>query len=270
MPGQHKTTSRRIAFLTTILLAGCAAAAALGDATSRRMPQDTHGARKQKLPLEQLYIVTQAIFHNDPKWVDHILEIRPESGGVLIREIRIAPHSPSCPRNVTVRAIERTLPDTTAAKVTAKFPICSYEEEDVAGMISVAKFEGTLSSTDDSATQTIVATCGTKHKMFELPDEESLRFEALRHADAHIAAFWDIAGAIEDHAFGEDFSLAKVTPEEDKKFQALGTKVVPEIKSGRYDQGFADQSCPYAECQAHNAVSALQGYTGPIFACPKK
>lgn len=228
------------------------------------------GHKKKIPPLEQLYVVTQAIFHNDPKWVDHILDIRPGSEGVLIREIRIAPLNASCPRSVTVRAIDRTLPSTTVEKVAAKFQICSYAEEDVAGMINVAKHEGTVSSTDDSASQTIVATCGTKQKMFELPDEETLRFEALRHADAHVAAFWDLAATIEDRAFGEDFSLAKVTPEEDKKFQALGAKVFSEIKSGRYDQGFADQFCPYAECQAHNAASALQGYTGAIFDCPRK
>jgi len=249
---------------------GCTAAGNLSNAQSGfGAPAATPNSQKQKLPVEQLYLVTQAIFHNDPKWVDHILEIRPEASGVLIRDIRIAPLSPACPHNVTVRAIERTLPDTTIAKVTAKFPICSYEEDDVAGMINVAKFEGAVSSPDDSASQTIVATCGKKHKMFELPDEDALRFEALRHADTHVAAFWDLAATMEARAFGEDFSLAKVTVDEDKKFQDLGAKAVPEIKSGRYDQGFADQSCPYAECQDHNVASALQGYTGPIFECPK-
>jgi hypothetical protein len=106
--------------------------------------------------------------------------------------------------------------------------------------------------------------------MFELPDQESLRFEALQHADKHVSDFWDLAATIEAHAFGGDFSLAKLTPEEDKQAQDLGARLVPEIKSGHYDQGFSDQSCPYAECSAHNAASSLQGYTGPIFSCPKE
>ena len=223
-----------------------------------------------KPPLENVYVVTQATFHSGVKWVDHILEVRPQGDDVLVREIRIAPLDKDCPHHVTVRAVERVMPNTTVKKVTMKFPICAFEEDVVEGMINVTKREGSLSVTDDTASQTIVARCGTQQKMFELPDQESLRFEALQHADKHVTDFWDLAATMEGHAFGNDFSLAKLTPDEDKQAQDLGAKLVPEIKSGRYDQGFADQSCPYAECSAHNAASALQGYTGPIFSCPKE
>lgn len=219
--------------------------------------------------LEKFYIVTQANFHADPKWVDHILDISPQGSDVLVREIRIAPLNPACPHNVTVRAIERVMPGTSVRQLTIKFPICSYAEDDVAGMISVARHPAdSTTNDDDTANQTIVAGCSTKQKMFELPDQESLRFEALSHADSHVAAMWDMAAAIESRAFGEDFSLAKVTGAPDQEAQALGAKLISEIKSGKYDQGFADGSCPYAECRDHNAASALQGYSGPIYACP--
>jgi hypothetical protein len=223
-----------------------------------------------KPPLETFYVITQATFHSGVKWVDHILEVLPRGDDVLVREIRIAPLDKDCPHHVTVRAVERVLPNTTVKKVAVKFPLCAFEEDVVEGMINVAKREGSLSVTDDAASQTIVARCGTQQKMFELPDPESLRFEALQLADKHVTDFWDLAATMEAHAFGSDFSLAKLTPEEDKQTQNLGAKLVPEIKSGRYDQGFADQSCPYAECSAHNAASALQGYTGPILSCPKE
>jgi hypothetical protein len=223
-----------------------------------------------KPPLENFYVVTQATFHSGVKWVDHILEVRPQGDDVLVREIRIAPLDKDCPHHVTVRAVERVMPNTTVKKLTVKFPICAFEEDVVEGMISVVKREESLSVTDDAASQTIVARCGSQQKMFELPDQETLRFEALQHADKHVTDFWDLAATMEAHAFGNDFSLAKLTPEEDKQAQDLGAKLVPEIKSGRYDQGFSDQSCAYAECNAHNAASALQGYTGPIFSCPKE
>ena len=223
-----------------------------------------------KPALENFYVVTQATFHSGVKWVDHILELRPQGDDVLVREIRIAPFDKDCPHHVTVRAVERVMPNTTVKKLTVKFPICAFEEDVVEGMISVVKREESLSVTDDAASQTIVARCGTQQKMFELPDQETLRFEALQHADKHVTDFWDLAATMEAHAFGSDFSLAKLTPEEDKQAQDLGAKLVLEIKSGRYDQGFSDQSCPYAECSAHNAASALQGYTGPIFSCPKE
>jgi hypothetical protein len=239
------------------LLATTTGAAILSIASEKHVP---------KPPLENFYVVTQASFHSGAKWVDHILEVSPQGDDVLVREIRIAPLDKDCPRHVTVRAVERVLPNTTVKKLTVKFPICAFEEDVVEGMISVVKREGRLSVTDDAASQTIVARCGTQQKMFELPDQESLRFEALQHADKHVSDFWDLAATMEAHAFGGDFSL----PEEDKQAQDLGAKLVPEIKSGHYDQGFSDQSCPYAECSAHNAASSLQGYTGPIFSCPKE
>ena len=244
-----------------LLLATITGAAILSIASEKHVP---------KPPLENFYVVTQASFHSGVKWVDHILEVRPQGEDVLIREIRIAPLDKDCPHHVTVRAVERVMPNTTVKKLTVKFPICAFEEDVVEGMISVVKREESLSVTDDAASQTIVARCGSQQKMFELPDQETLRFEALLHADKHVTDFWDLAATMEARAFGSDFSLAKLTPEEDKQAQDLGAKLVPEIKSGRYDQGFSDQSCAYAECNAHNAASALQGYTGPLFSCPKE
>lgn len=224
-----------------------------------------------KPPLENFYVVTQAIFHTDPKWVDHILEVRPEEGGVRVREIRIAPLSPACPHHVTVRAIERVIPNTTVKKVANHLDVCAFSADDVESLIAAAKRKtGASASDDDSATQTIVAHCGTKQRVFELPDKESLRFDAITLADTHLAAFWDLAAVVEDHTFGDDFSLAKLTPEQDRDAQALGAKLVPEIKSGKYDQAFADNNCPYGECSDHSSTSALQGYAGPIFSCPEK
>jgi hypothetical protein len=225
-----------------------------------------------KPPLENFYVVTQAIFHAGPKWVDHILEVRPQSPtDVEVREIRIAPLSPACPHHVTVRAIERVVPNTTVKKVANHFDLCAFTEDVVETMIHVAKrTNGAPSADDDSASQTIVARCGTNQRIFELPDESSLRFEALTLADSRLAAFWNLAAKVESRIFGDDFSLAQLTPEQDREAQALGANRVPEIKSGKYDQAFADHNCPYAECADHSSASALQGYAGPIFACPEK
>jgi hypothetical protein len=263
-------TSQRLRGFLLVLPFLCCLAALLGaQSLTPASASLAPASAKERATLESFYIVTQANFLADPKWVDHILDVHPQGSDVLVREIRIAPLHPSCPRNVTVRAIERVLPSTSVRQMTFKFPLCSYAEDDVAGMISVARHPADSSSNDDdTANQTIVARCGDKQKMFELPDQESLRFEALTHADSHVAALWKLAATMESHAFGEDFSLAKVTGAPDQEAQALGAKLVPEIKSGKYDQGFADNSCPFAECRDHNAASALQGFAGPIFACP--
>jgi hypothetical protein len=231
----------------------------------------TDQPKPKQPPLENFYIVTQAIFHTDPKWVDHILEVSPEAENVRVREIRIAPLSPACPHHVTVRAIERVVPNTTVKKVANHFNLCAFTEDVVESMIAAARRKtGAPASDDDSASQTIVARCGTVQRVFELPDKDSLRFEALTLADSHLAAFWDLAAVVEGRTFGDDFSLAKLTPEQDRDAQALGAKLVPEIKSGKYDQAFADNNCPYGECSDHSSASALEGYAGPIFSCPEK
>ena len=243
------------------LIASLFIAAALLDASDKPKP---------KPPLENFFVVTQAIFHTDPKWVDHILEVRPDQESVRVREIRIAPLHPTCPHHVTVRAIERLVPNTTVKKVALHFDLCAFTEDDVESMINAAKRKPVPTSDDDSATQTIVARCGNKQRLFELPDQATLRFDGLSLADAHLAAFWNLAATVEARTFGDDFSLARLSPEQDRDAQALGAKLVPEIKSGKYDQAFADNTCPYAECPDHNAASALQGYAGPIFACPEE
>ena len=124
------------------LLATTTGAAILSIASEKHVP---------KPPLENFYVVTQASFHSGAKWVDHILEVSPQGDDVLVREIRIAPLDKDCPRHVTVRAVERVLPNTTVKKLTVKFPICAFEEDVVEGMISVVKREGRLSVTDDAA-----------------------------------------------------------------------------------------------------------------------
>ena len=227
---------------------------------------------KPRPPLENFYVVTQAIFHTDPKWVDHILEVRPEQEGVRVREIRIAPLSPTCPHHVTVRAIERVIPNTTVKKVALHFDLCAFTEDDVESVVHASKRKtgAPTSDGDDSASQTIAARCGTRQRLFELPDKDSLRFNGLSLADSRLAAFWDLAAVVEARTYGDDFSLAMLTPEQDREAQALGAKLVPEIKSGKYDQAFADNNCPYAECPDHSSASALQGYAGPIFSCPEK
>lgn len=230
----------------------------------------TDKPKPKQPPLENFYVVTQATFHTDPKWVDHILEVHPEQESVRVREIRIAPLNPACPHHVTVRAIERVIPNTSVKKVAVHFDPCAVSEDDVESMIHAAKRKSTgTSDDDDTASQTIVAHCGPIQRVFELPEKESLRFEAIQLADAHLAAIWDLAAVVESRTFGDDFSLAKLTPEQDREAQVLGAKLVPEIKSGKYDQAFADNNCPYGECPDHSSASALQGYAGPIFSCPE-
>jgi TonB family protein len=220
---------------------------------------------QEKTELGEFYVVRQAASNNGPGWSDTILDVRDEVGGVRVREIRIAPLNRNCAHIVTVKAVETVLPNTTAAKVAGKFRLCSYPEDDFAGVIQVARRSDIEpDSLVSAANQTIVAKCGNKEILYELPDQDLLKFEALKRADARIAALWDLKDDVEDRAFGKDFAFAKATADQNKERQELGAKFVPEILAGKFNSGFSDSTCAFAECRDHNAKSALQGYKGPI------
>jgi TonB family protein len=100
--------------------------------------------------------------------------------------------------------------------------------------------------------------------LYELPYPETLKFEALKMADSRITALWDFADDVEERAFGKDFTFAGATAAQNMERQELGAKFVPEIMAGKFDSGFPDSTCAFADCRVHNAKSALQGYSGVI------
>src|SRR6202042_2409815 len=100
MPASRPNRLRPILLLLTILVSAALLAFFSTGAT-------VHAVGGAAPEIQSFYIVTQATFRDGPAWVDHVLELRPQSDGVLIREIRIAPLSPDCPHCVTVRAIDR-------------------------------------------------------------------------------------------------------------------------------------------------------------------
>jgi hypothetical protein len=249
-------------FLALFVLPICAALAA-GQRPS---------ARKDTAPLLHFYTVTQVPSDAAHAWVDRILDVRAAGDGVRVRFIHIAPVSAQCPHIVTVKAAERVLPKTTVANVAGKFKLCSYPEDDFAGVIQVAKRNEEEIEVARPISRTIVASCAAEERLFELPDKETLKFDALKLADPRITALWDLAGEVETRVFGKGFSFFG-TPDQEKELQELGAKVVPDILAGMFNAGFPDTTCAFAECADHNPQSALQGYVGVIAdanSCPSK
>jgi TonB family protein len=243
----------------------CASGFLRADVDAVASAQAKTAKKTEEAELDGFYVVTQALADKGTPWADKILDVRAEVGGVRVREIRIAPMNRNCAHNITVKAVERVLPNATVAKVAGKFKLCSYPDDDFAGVIQVAKRDNIEpDAIGTSASHTIVAKCGTQERLYELPDPQTLKFEALKMADSRITSLWDLAGDVEDRAFGKDFSFARATAEQNKERQELGAKFVSEIKAGKFDAGFPDVSCPFAECRVHDAKSALQGYAGVI------
>jgi TonB family protein len=256
---------RRISMLAATAAFACASGLVRAKTDSTVPVATPSNQNKEEVALGGFYVVTQAVSDKGTPWADKILDVRAEVGGVRVREIRIAPMNRNCAHHVTVKAVERVLPNTTVAKVAGKFKLCTYPDDDFAGVIQVAKRDYIESeSIETSASHTIVAKCGTQERLYELPYPETLKFETLKMADSRITDLWDLAEDVEDRTFGKDFSFAAATAEQNRERQELGTKVVPEIMAGKFDAGFPDSACAFAECRVHNAKSALQGYGGVI------
>jgi hypothetical protein len=239
--------------------------------------------KKPAPPLDRFYIVTQSVApppDSDatnaraqesnplPPWTDEILDVAPISGAasVRVRKIEIIPAGTKCsPHAVIVRAAERTAASASVQSIAGRQHICALNESDVSGVIDAAlRDEVQRAHRDDLANQTIVAFCGGKEELFELPYPDTLHFHALGLADPHITALWKLSAEAESNAFGHAIDFAHMPPDEDAASQQLAATLVPEIRSGAYDSGFADSDCPYATCRDHSARSALQAYSGPL------
>jgi hypothetical protein len=207
-----------------------------------------------------------------PAWRDTIVDVVQDGTGIVIREISIEPavgaHCP--PHAVIARERDRALPGDSVEQAAGHHHLCSMSESDVAGVIQAAnKDDVARENSDDFETQTIVATCGEREHLFELPYPDTLKFHALGLADSHITALWKMSHEVISRAFGDEpfpsaQTAATAGDANDIAAQKLAEKLVPEIRSGRYASGFGDSNCAYASCRDHSAKSALEGYAGVL------
>lgn len=189
--------------------------------------------------LRRFYVFS-AFVDDTNQWGDFILDVKPSANGTVVQYIRIAPLNYLCTRPVTVKAVERTVPVSSVAAV-AQIPLCSLKERDVRSAIKGAKPNSVGGFVLESST--IVATCGAKERIFDLPfGAYSVDPELLQKQSPTIAPLWDLSADVRKRAFGEDLSLSGVTAAQDAAFQELGSKLVTDMKAGLYDKIFARDS----------------------------
>jgi TonB family protein len=219
------------------------------------------GARERDpVALESFYIVLHGFTDGSPFWFDYILDVRPQQAGVLVRDVRIVPADRYC-GGVLVQAAERVLPHTNVRKIAGR-NFCSYSPENVAAAIAAAAPKKGRQSIFDTASQTIVAKCGMDEKVFEFPYPEEMDLKALRRASPEVYFLYDTNSRIYERVFGKNFWFHELTPGQEKEFDDLGTKVVPELISGRYDAGFGGSSSGDQKCDSGFLACLLKGYSG--------
>lgn len=190
--------------------------------------------------LQHFYIFTQDISDASPFWFDYILDVKPSANGTIVQFIRIAPINAFCTRHITVKAVDRIVPASSVASV-AQTRLCSLTESKVRSAIKAAEPEA-IQSITEAASHTIVAVCGTKKRVFDLPYRESVDFDVLNKKSPAVAALWDLYPDVIHRVFGSNFSFYGVSGSQDEAFQELGSNLVPDIEAGLYDETFARNS----------------------------
>jgi hypothetical protein len=231
--------------LRIFLLVGCGVAALICVSADTR--QET---------LRSFYIAR--FFFSDylPAWSDSILDVSPEADGVHVRLIRMSQANDYCP-GLVVRALEKTLPRTSVREV-AGIDMCAFTSRQVAAALKKAAAGGDPS---DSATETIVAACAARQREFDFPYPVDVDQKVLSRSNLSVFNLWDTYSRIYRQAFGSDFSFDKLTPDEARQAEDRGTKLLPDLKSGKYQLAYAGMKCGDRDCDNYLAWR-LDRYNG--------
>jgi len=179
----------------------------------------------------------------------------PEGANVRVRVIGISQANDYCP-GVIVRAAEHVFPHTSARKI-AGVDICGFTSERVDAALRAAERFGDPS---DSATETIVAQCGADQREFDFPYPVEADQTILKQSDPAVSHLWDTNYRIYRRALGKEFSFNQPAAEQGKEMEQLGTRLVPELTSGKYQAAYAGSKCGDHGCDNYLAWK-LRGYT---------
>ena len=213
-----------------------------------RVEAQTHEEKE----LKGFYVVTHVVSDASPFKYEYVLDVKPQGKDVLVRKIRIAPQNSSCP-GITVKAADHLLAHVSPQKL-ARLDLCSLNVAAVESAINGAQPRG-VTSIDDTASYSIVVMCGRAQRVFELPYPETVDFKKLKRTSLRVASLWELEYNVQRRSLGRSFSFYNASASQDAAFQALGAEVVPAIKSGIYDRGFANGT---------HLESLLKEYSGPV------
>lgn len=205
---------------------------------------------------------------------DDLISVEPVGENVRVRVIRIAPADESCPA-LLVRAVERILPRTTV-QAAARARMCTITDRRVERALAAApsSFHGVdfIGSVD-----VVAAMCGKEEKLFVFRQPPIVDRRVLRRLAPDVGALWESGDRLRAFAAGETrwspesffdpFSSATAGTQAAQ--EALGTSLIPELISGKYEAAFGGWTCWDATtrketpCVPNYLARTLRDYTGP-------
>jgi TonB family protein len=216
---------------------------------------------KKRHALQSFYVVIEFFSDSLPDSYEEILDVAPQGKDVRVRVVRLSSATRSCGGEL-LRAAERVLPNTSLKKVVGRIDICSYTKEGVAAALKSAPPKG-IQDPSDSAALNIVAKCDAEEKVFAFPYPVEVDLKALHRDNPRVDALWDLTYKVRSRAFGKHFSFYDPPAAQEKEFEDMGMKLLPELVSGKFDAGFGEYTCGNQKCDTNYLAWRLRRYTKP-------
>jgi TonB family protein len=221
-------------------------------------------ARQGADTLQRFYVVRQETTDVSPFRDDYILDVKAQGAGVTVRYVLIAPASSDCPHFVTVTAIETRLANASLDDLTGNVKLCSMQENEVNSAVADTKKTILVGHTTRYA---IVAQCGQAERVFRLSYPPT-DIGVLERKKPEITTLFNLDGQICKRAFGERDIFYYASPSRNAEPRHFGASLVPELRAGLYDLGFANEeqreSCAgLASCDLGLTRDLLKNYLGP-------
>jgi len=210
----------------------------------------------------EMYIVSAEFSDFGALFYYRVVDVRADGPDVVIQYARVGWTNPRfCARKIVqesqVRLRNRTIEDL----VKANNP-CAIDPSNLAAEVKKYSIKTAHFETFSAA---VVATCGHKRSVLELPDESEVDAKKLKSANATMSRLWNLMSDVVDPSFGKDDIFQGRTDEEDLVLQRAGQEFVPELASGRYDEGLAGAVHGNVSAWRHPSFrDLLNDYRGPI------
>lgn len=210
----------------------------------------------------QMYIVSATFSDFGALFYYRVVDVRTDEPDVVIRYTRIGWTNPVfCPRKIVQSAQVRLRNRTIEDLVKANNP-CAVNPRKLAA--TVKKYSITAGHFETFSAG-VVATCGPTRSVLELPDESKVDLKKLKSENAKMSRLWNLISDVVDPAFGKNDIFQGRTEAEDLVLQRAGQEIVPELASGRYDEGLAAAVHGHDGAWRHPSIrDLLKDYRGPI------
>jgi len=213
--------------------------------------------RADSAPLREFYIVAATTKDNVRGGDDTLIHVWQDGADTVVRYVGIEYVYPYNPRPL-VQAVDTIVHRTSPAKLANGSNPCAVKQG--AFDAAVKKFAGTSLAAFESTAFGVVAQCGSQSVVLRLSSDLPVNLKGIDR-------LWKLNREIIRAAFGSWNMFHDSSGKNNLSHQAEGEKLVPELRSGRYDAGLAAaRKAGTGKLEDSSFRYLLEHYRGPVSA----